>query len=189
MPDPFDLLAHDHQQVRAMLEQLERNSPTALTTESEVNLRKLAVDRLVIAESRHEAAEEMYFWPAVVALVPEGRVMADRGREQEDQAKQVLQMLDKTGPREVSFEKLVAQFAPPALEHIAYEEEIVWPQLRSRLSAEAAADLGRKLANAKKLAPTRPHAQTPSNPAVLKTAGLVSALTDRVRDAIIGRGD
>lgn len=188
MPDPFELLAQDHENVRSMLDQLRRSSPTALTTESEANLRKAAVDRLVAAESRHEAVEEMYFWPAVASLVPEGRVMADRGREQEDQAKQLLQMLDKTQPREVSFEKLVAQFIPPALEHIAYEEEVVWPELRSKLSADAAAELGEKLAKAKKLAPTRPHAQTPSSPAVLKTAGVVSALADRVRDTITGRG-
>ncbi|MDA8392363.1 MAG: hemerythrin domain-containing protein [Actinomycetota bacterium] len=189
MPDPFELLASDHEQVRTMLDQLQRSAPTALTTESEMNLRKAAVDRLIIAESQHEAVEEMYFWPAVASLVPEGRVMADRGREQEDQAKQVLQMLDKTQPREVTFEKLVMQVIPPALEHISYEEEVVWPQLRSKLSAEAAADLGEKLAKAKKLAPTRPHAQTPSNPTVLKTAGVVSAVADRIRDTIAGRGD
>jgi hypothetical protein len=48
--------------------------------------------------------------------------------------------------------------------------------------------LGAKLAQAEKSAPTRPHADTPANPGVLKTVGAAAAAMDHVRDAITGRG-
>jgi hypothetical protein len=47
--------------------------------------------------------------------------------------------------------------------------------------------LGEKLERAKKIAPTRPHPDTPPNPTVLKTIGMVAATVDHVRDAFTGR--
>jgi hypothetical protein len=47
--------------------------------------------------------------------------------------------------------------------------------------------LGAKLEAAKKIAPTRPHPDTPPNPTVLKTMGMVTATVDHVRDAFSGR--
>ncbi len=49
-----------------MLTELE-NGPTAATgsSGSQLTLRKKMVQQLVIEESKHEALEEMYFWPAV----------------------------------------------------------------------------------------------------------------------------
>ena len=62
-------------------------------------------------------------------------------------------------------------FSGAARKHIAFEETQVWPGLRTVLPTETAADLGTKIAEGKKTAPTRPHPHTPPSPGVLKTAG------------------
>jgi hypothetical protein len=48
--------------------------------------------------------------------------------------------------------------------------------------------IGKKMAIAKKAAPTRPHPHTPPKPGVLKTAGVAAAAVDKMRDAATGRG-
>jgi hypothetical protein len=70
MADVFTVLAQDHQEVKAMLAELERG-PTKATgaTEDQLALRKKMTEQLIIEESRHEALQEMYFWPAVHQVV------------------------------------------------------------------------------------------------------------------------
>jgi hypothetical protein len=48
-------------------------------------------------------------------------------------------------------------------------------------------ELGRKMAGARKVAPTRPHPHTPATPAVLKTVGVAAAAADLIRDAATHR--
>jgi hypothetical protein len=61
--------------------------------------------------------------------------------------------------------------------------------LRATLPADTADELGRKIADGKNSAPTRPHPHTPPSPGVLKTAGPAVAAADKARDAATGRGD
>jgi hemerythrin-like domain-containing protein len=190
MPSVFDVLHRDHEEVKWMLTLLE-NGPTAATsaTSKELSLRRKMVENLVIAESKHEAAEEMYFWPVVrERLAAAGDKMADRAVAQEQEGKEVLDALDKLGPEQPDFELLAAAFIKAGREHIAYEEDTVWPPLRTALSPEEAEDLGAKLELAKLTAPTRPHPRTSPKPGVLKTAGPAVAAADRFRDAVTGRG-
>jgi hemerythrin superfamily protein len=190
MPSVFDVLGHDHEEVKQMLSELE-TGPTAATgaSENELALRKKMAEQLVIEESRHEAVEEMYFWPAVRDKVPDGGRLADTAIEQEQEGKEVLDKLDKAEASEPEFEQLVTEFIKAGREHISYEETKVWPQLRTALNAEEASELGDKIEQAKKTAPTRPHPHTPASPAALKTAGPAVAAADRARDAASGRGE
>jgi len=64
----------------------------------------------------------------------------------------------------------------------------VWPALRAALTETQSLELGEKLEQAKKTAPTRPHPHTPASPSVLKAAGPAAAAADRARDAATGRG-
>jgi hemerythrin-like domain-containing protein len=189
MPDVFDVLSRDHEEVKRMLSELE-SGPTAATgaSDDQLLLRKKMVEELIIEESKHEAVEEMYFWPAVREHVPDGETIAQTATEQEQEGKQVLHDLDKLDAHEPEFERLVTKFIQAGREHIGYEETTAWPPLRSALSAEQAEELGRKLSEGKKTAPTRPHPGTPPSPGVLKAAGPVAAAADRLRDAATGRG-
>jgi hemerythrin-like domain-containing protein len=190
MPDVFDVLARDHREVQRMLSELEAG-PTAAAgaRDDELALRKKMVQQLVIEESRHEAVEEMYFWPAVRERAEGGDRLAGTATGQEQEGKEVLQRLDKLEASQPEFEQLIGEFITAAREHISYEEGQAWPALRAALTAEQANDLGTKLEEAKKTAPTRPHPHTPASPGVLKTAGPAVAAADRARDAAAGRGE
>ncbi len=115
--------------------------------------------------------------------------MANQAIAQEQEGKEVLGKLDKMEADSDGFETLLAEFISAARTHIAFEEAAVWPVLRAALSAAEAEDLGRKIEDAKKTAPTRPHPKTPAKPSVLKTAGTAAAAADRIRDAATGRNE
>ena len=189
MADVFTVLAEDHQEVKNMLAELAKGPSAATgTSENQLALRKKMTQELIIEESKHEALEEIYFWPAVRQHLADGDALADEATGQEQEAKQVLAGLDKLDAGDPEFETLLAKFTAAARQHIEFEETRVWPGLRAALTAETAAELGAKIADGKSSAPTRPHPHTPPTPGALKTAGPVAAATDKLRDTITGRG-
>ncbi|MCW2933840.1 MAG: hypothetical protein JWM19_4802 [Actinomycetia bacterium] len=189
MTDVFDVLAEDHAEVQWMLAEFERGPNAAAATQDELLLRKKMAETLIIEESKHEALEEMYFWPAVREQVTDGDVLADEAASQEQEGKVILDKLDKADAGDPEFEALLATFIDAARAHIRFEETRVWPRARLALSPQAAAELGTKIAEGKKTAPTRPHPHAPASPGVLKTAGPAVAAADRARDSVTGRGD
>jgi hemerythrin superfamily protein len=189
MPSAFDVLASDHEQVKRLLAQFEAGPATTTgANELQLTARKKMAEILVIEESKHEAVEEMYFWPAVRKLLPDGDRLADRAIGQEQEGKEVLARLDKLGADDPEFEALLSQFIKAGREHIEFEETQVWPALRAVMTEAESAELGESLEQAKRTAPTRPHPHAPPSPGVLKTAGPAAAAADRARDAATGRG-
>ena len=63
----------------------------------------------------------------------------------------------------------------------------MWPRFEAAVTHERLVELGEKLERAKKIAPTRPHPDTPPSAGVLKTVGMVTATMDHIRDAATGR--
>ena len=190
MPSVFEVLSRDHEEVKQMLSEFEKG-PTAANGASpdQLAVRKKMAETLVIEESKHEAVEEMYFWPTVRDRLPDGGRLADEATGQEQEAKQVLARLDKSGADDPEFEGLLGQFITAGREHIAFEETRVWPGLRSALTSTEAEELGEKLEQAKKTAPTRPHPGTPPSPGVLKSTGPIAAIADKAWDVVTGRGE
>ena len=189
MPDVFTVLGQDHAEVKQMLDTLERGLTRAGGASApQLRERKKLVQALVIAESKHEAVEEEYFWPVVRDLSGDGPRLADQGTGQEQEAKVILDRLDKLDPADDQFEELVAAIIRDGRVHIAYEEERVWPRLRETLNSSGAEKLGMQLLQAKDSAPTRPHPEVPPRPGVLKAGGPAVAITDRLRDAVTRRG-
>ncbi|HVT70661.1 MAG TPA: hemerythrin domain-containing protein [Trebonia sp.] len=189
MPDVFEVLREDHDEVKAMLAQLEEG-PTASAgaTDEQLAFRGRAVDAVIIEESRHEAVEQQYFWPAVQRLGPDGTRVADEGLGQEERAEQILADLHKLQPGDAEFEGRLRAFTADARAHIAFEEAQAWPLLRASISAEEAAALGEQVSKAKKLAPTRPHPAVPAQPGAATSAGPLAGIADRLRDTLTGRG-
>jgi Hemerythrin HHE cation binding domain len=188
MPSAFDVLRNDHEQVERLLAQFEAAPAAAGVNDSLLEARKKTAETLVIEESKHEAVEEMYFWPAVRKHLPDGDKLADKAIGQEQEGKRILAKLDKLDSGSPEFDMLVGEFIKAAREHIAFEETQVWPALRAVMTEAEASDLGNSLEQGKKTAPTRPHPHTPPSPGVLKTAGPAAAVADRARDAATGRG-
>jgi Hemerythrin HHE cation binding domain len=188
MPSAFDALARDHEQVEQLLAAFERAPAASGTNDSLLAARKQMAETLVIEESKHEAIEEMYFWPAVRKLLPDGGKLADQAISQEQEGKELLAKLDKLDADNPEFERLIGEFIKAGRDHIAFEETKVWPALRAVMTETESFELGESLEQARKNAPTRPHPRTPASPGVLKAAGPVAAAADRARDAATGRG-
>ncbi len=182
--DALTFLRQDHKSVLGMLEILE-DAPTG--SGAQLSGLDTLVTNLVIAESQHEAIEEQFFWPAVRASLDDGDALADEAISQEQEGKQLLQLLNDAQPGDPKFHQALKDFVKLAREHIAHEQDIVFPRFEAAVSREQLEKLGARLESAKKIAPTRPHPGTPPSPAVLKTVGMVSATIDHVRDAFTGR--
>jgi hemerythrin superfamily protein len=178
MSDVFEVLGTDHRGVEGLLARLEAGGGDS----------GHLAEELVIEESKHEAAEEMYFWPAVREKVVGGDALADKALNQEQKGKEVLDQLRKCEPGEEEFRRIVATFAKAGREHISFEESEVWTRLRSVLTEQEAEELGSKIESAKEAGPTRPHPAGPDSPGELKTVGTATAMVDKVRDAATGRG-
>jgi hemerythrin superfamily protein len=190
MPNLFDALARDHEEVKRMLAELE-TGPTATggAGADELAQRKKMAQELVIEESKHETAEEMIFWPAVRERVEGGGKLADQAIEQEQEGKHVLDKLDKLDAGDPEFESLLGEFIRAGREHIAFEETQVWPKLRPVLSDQEVRRMGETYETAKQAAPTRPHPNihgASTNKLISK--GPMVAATDRLRDKLTRRG-
>jgi hypothetical protein len=189
MPDVFTVLRADHDEVKAMLARL-ADGPKAADGASAEQLarRQQLLEEVVIEESRHEAAEQQHFWPAMQALGADGARIAEQALEQEAGADQVLSQLSELGPGDEEFEPLLARFIRDARSHIAFEEAHAWPLLSVEITQARAEELGEEVIRAKKLAPTRPHPSIPPQGPAQKVASPVAAAADKLRDAISGRG-
>jgi len=165
--DALEFLREDHRAVLAMLDELERgrSQTAAPTNPDDLERRKRMVTELVMAESAHEAVEEQYFWPSVQHWLEQGKDLAQPALEQEQQAKSMLTELDKAEPGDSSFETLLDKIVHDAREHLAYEENEVWPAPREQVAARTLDQIGDKMATAKKMVPTRPHPHTRPGPA------------------------
>ena len=151
MPSVFDVLGEDHEEVERMLAELE-SGPTAAGGADAwmLTLRKEMVEKLIVKECRHEAMEELHFWPAVRQRHPQGDELADTAAGQEQEVREVLGLLGWLDVDMPEFENVLARYAKAGRDHFRFEETRVWPGLSQVLNAQDAADLGQKLGQAKK---------------------------------------
>ncbi len=184
--DAITFLRQDHKSVLGLLETLD-GAPSG--SGAEASGLETLVNNLIIAESQHEAIEEQFFWPAVRDALENGDALADQAIEQEQAGKELLQRLEDGKPGEPDYHEALQQFVKAGREHIAYEQDVVWPQVKATITREEPEKIGEKLQTAKKIAPTRPHPDTPPNPTVLKTVGMGAAVVDHVRYAVTGRAE
>ena len=107
MTDAIELLRRDHDEVRALLSELEASADPARAGDRET--RRTAVIQVIIRESVHEAIEEQYFWPVVRRRVYDGGRLADQAVSQEIELKKVLGLLAGLDPGAPDFEPLLRQ--------------------------------------------------------------------------------
>lgn len=184
--DALTFLRQDHKSVLGMLEVLD-GAPTGPGAQDS-GLGTM-VTNLVIAESQHEAIEEQLFWPMVRDVLEDGDELADEAIEQEQAGKELLQRLEDGAPGEPDYHDALREFVKVGREHIAFEEDVVWPKFEAAVDPEERETLGTKLEQAKKIAPTRPHPDSPSSSTAQKTMGTAAAIVDHVRDAATGRAE
>jgi hemerythrin superfamily protein len=184
MTDLFGALAADHDRIFSLVNELTGGATDPAAT---AKGRKAIADRLVRELSRHEVAEEIVFWPLVRERADDGESMIEVALDQEKTGKRLLHELVHTRPGNEEFETLTHSVAAHLREHITYEQNVVWPKLRLRLGQEECGQLGERLEQVERRAPSRPHPYVPAGPGLLKTVGPAAALLDRARN-VLDRG-
>ncbi|WP_182347443.1 hemerythrin domain-containing protein [Tomitella gaofuii] len=180
----LEMLREDHDAVIGMLDKLRDGAGGA---EGSMTERKRLATALVIAESRHEAAEERVVWPVVRRMVEGGDALADAAIKQESDSKALLRDIDAGDAGSAEFERALAEFDVAAREHIEFEETLVWPSLRETVNGQQLAAMGNELELARWTVPTRPHPRASAKAGVQKTLGAVASAVDRTRDRMTGR--
>ncbi|MFJ6793217.1 hemerythrin domain-containing protein [Streptomyces sp. NPDC091268] len=150
--------------------------------------RKELAEQAIMELIRHSVAEESYLYPAVREHLADGDSLADKELEDHAAAERIMKDLEGCEADDARFDALMTQLMAEIREHVADEENNLFPRLRDACSAEALGELGDKVRTAKKTAPTRPHPSAPDTPPANKLLAPGVGLVDRLRDMMTGRG-
>lgn len=150
--------------------------------------RKDLVDDVTIELVRHSVAEEMYLYPAVRQHLPNGDQLADKELEDHAGVERILKDLERKSADDADFDRLVTSLQEEVTEHVRDEEGRLFTMMREHCPQSALDELGEKIRQAKKTAPTRPHPNAPTTPPANKLLAPGAGLLDRARDAFTRRG-
>jgi hypothetical protein len=173
--DVIDVLLAQHERIRELFGQV--------TAADGARRRELFAD-LVRLLAVHEAAEEELVHPMARkgAVVPDLIVAARR--DEERQAKRDLAELYDMGTDHPHFAAGLERLRSLVLEHVGLEEREEFPAMRLAVPPGQLVEMAGRVRWAEKLAPTRPHAHTPTSAAGSRLTGPPMALFDRIRDGI-----
>ena len=177
--DVVDELMTDHREVRALLDEI-------LTTTDPATRRDLA-DTAITELVRHAVAEEMYVYPAMRKHLPNGEEAVEHDTKEHKELEETMSELEGCDASDPRFVELVQQLKSQMQHHVEDEEGEQFPQLRARVPREELVQMREKVDAAKKVAPTRPHPNSPNNQVFHKLVGPGVGLMDRVRDKLTGR--
>jgi hemerythrin superfamily protein len=180
--DVITFLIDQHNEVDSMFAQLE-----GMDGATDDKVQRLA-EQVVMSLVKHSVAEEIYLYPTVRKVLPGGDGIADHELSEHDEAEQTMKRLEALTPDEPGFWPTLHELIGEIRHHVAEEENSLFPMLRAACSEEQLQELGRKVEQVEKVAPTRPHPSAPSEGAALAALAPGAGLVDRVRDALSGRG-
>lgn len=170
-----ELVLRDHEQARSLFAGVD-----VAGTDQLVDTFRHLREALV----RHEAAEELVVYPAFRRHVRGANAIADACIEEQAGAEATLAELDRDPEPTEAFRAKLAALRDAVLDHARHEERDVLPALAAALSAAELAQLGERYERAAAMAPTHPHPHLPHTPPANRLLGGVTALIDRVKDAL-----
>jgi hemerythrin superfamily protein len=179
MADVIDLLEHDHREVEQMFTEYQQ-----ATTPKD---KRAIVDKVIIELVRHSEAEEQAVYPMIRSHIDDGDAIVEHEIDEHSQAERLMKQLDGMDPNNPEFGVLMAQLMTAIKEHVAEEENVVFPQFRQTVSPEDLDKLGKTVQALKKIVPTHPHPKAPNHPPFNALLAPGAALVDRVRDMLSGR--
>ena len=177
--DVVDILTTDHQEMVSLIAQIESTS--------DPGQRRDLADTVIAEVMRHAVAEEMFVYPAVEEHVPNGTKEVEHDKKEHDEIVRLMKQVEDVDAADPEFMELIRELEAKLRHHAKDEESEQFPQLRAHIPAEKLVDLGEKVENAKKLAPTRPHPHAPHSELFHKTIGPGVGMVDRLRDKLTGR--
>lgn len=182
MTDALTVLHHQHREVEELFAEAEglqvaqvQDARTGLVPE-----RNAVKNSIVTKLSQHAAIEELHFYPALRETLPDGDPLADHARHDHQVVKELLHQIDDISPDSVEYDALLRKVIAEVRAHVRYEEEEIFPEILEALSPRQREDIGIKLLDAMRTAPTHPHPATPVNAVTSK----VGAVMDKVRDVM-----
>jgi hemerythrin superfamily protein len=186
--DAITLLKQDHREVEALFKRFEAAGDGAL------KLKRKLVDQIIAALSKHASIEEAILYPAARAALEEtsdGEDMVLEALEEHHVVKWTLEELITLAPDAERFEAKATVLMESVRHHVKEEEQDLFPKLRKVMSRDELIAIGDAMAQAKKVAPTRPHPRSPDAPPGNLVSTPVAALMDRsvemVKD-VVARG-
>ena len=177
--DVIEILTADHREMIGLLELIEETTDPAD--------RRALADAATAEIVRHSVAEELFVYPVYTREVTDGADEVEHDKEEHQELEETLVKLEGVDSEDADFLRLVRELKGQLDHHADDEESDQFPKLRRAVSAEELVDLGRKVEAAKKVAPTRPHPDSPHSELFHMTVGLGVGMVDRLRDALSGR--
>jgi hemerythrin-like domain-containing protein len=175
--DAIARLKADHAEVEKLFKRFEELGPRAKKTKADV------ADKVIVALSQHAAIEEQVLYPAVREQLPDEEPLVLEALEEHHVAKWVLSELDRMTPDDERFTAKFAVLAENVRHHVKEEERELFPKLRKGFTRAQLGELGERLADAKRTAPTKPHPRSPDEPPGNVLAAAASLPIDMARSA------
>ena len=171
--DVVDLLLKQHDEIRSLLDAVEKNSGER---------RKQKFDELRQLLAVHETAEEEVVHPYARRKFG-GDEAVDEILDEEREGKEVLKRLEQVDTGSSEFLPLFRELRAAVEAHARHEEETEFPQLRIKGSEDELTGMATLVKAAEAVAPTHPHPGVESQVKNL-ALGPMAAVVDRTRDAI-----
>jgi hemerythrin-like domain-containing protein len=171
--DAIELLTEQHREVEQLWKMLEvgRSSETG--------------QKIVEAISRHDAIETQMLYPELrEAGGARGEELSSHSLGEHQQVRELLTEVDGQDFGDDAVFATMRRCIEAVMHHVQEEESTVFPLLRSVRDETRLMDLGTRMAEAYRLAPTHPHPHMPDSKFGAFVAGAMSGVVDRARDAV-----
>jgi hemerythrin superfamily protein len=172
--DALTLLTQDHRKAESLFNDF-IDTPHDQT-------RKDIVDLAGRELGAHAAAEEMAFYPKIKDRIEDGEHLIEESLKEHKRMKEVLAQIERLGPHDLDWERMILELVSDTKHHIADEEHRVFPKVRAAFSEKELAEMGEGLERAKAVAPTHSHPMGPSQGIAAKVADPVAGVLDKARD-------
>lgn len=175
----IDAIVADHRAVERVFGEIEASG--------DARMKRDLVEHVIAELVRHSVAEEQYLYPTARKVLPDGDKIADHEIAEHAEVEETMKQLEKADATDPEFGRLTSKLIADVRHHVEDEEGDLLPRLRAACDSGELVALGKKFAQAKRMAPTRPHPAAPDTPPANKVLGPGAGLIDKVRDALTGR--
>ena len=145
--DVAAVLARDHHAIHTVASQL-TSTPTKAkgAAPDQIEKRGQIIDVLREGLTRHEAAEEMHFWPYIRRTLGDGETLADAHAQQENEARATFAALAACETGSDRFEELVTQLQKQLRKHVAFEDRVLLMLRDTSIEDDTRKTIGRDVA-------------------------------------------
>lgn len=176
--DIVEHLTSEHRQVEQLWSQLQVAHANGDRVQADLG------GKIVRMLSQHDAVELQVLYPEVRKALPDGDRLAEHSLDEHRVIRDLLSHVDGRDPADAEVFAAFGNILVRVQEHVAEEEQTLFPLLRANCSEAQLMRLGEMLDKAEKMAPTHPHPHTPDSKVGATIAGAAASMVDKVRDAV-----